>query len=357
MQKYISGSEFQLELYNNQILEYRIRIFSIDKLNCCRASKCFLPISRFGLCLCSPVFYKMICGDFREKWTGILEIEDVEITKFIHLMDLWCGKMKLDHLPCYDLMELIDLAALADRFQMQHVMEALEKEIVKQMSTDTCAQVLANSGSLGLLHVELAARNMLVERFEQVAATDDYMMIDEETLSLILDDDWLDVANEETALKAAVRWMEGQGGPGLRGVRVLRTIRFGLIDDAWLARWASRLPAAVAASLEPFLREAALAQAARLSGRRFSPRHLGASALVPRLGRSRASAGGRVGRYLYGVSGEVTSLVERRRRICGASPGAAGDGGHGADAWRAYFRLTPEEEQIGEAMCRQCQIS
>ena len=111
---------------------------------------------------------------------------------------------------------------------------------------------------MGLTTVEDAARSILLEQFEEVAKTNGFKKICEKTLNSVLDDDNLCVSKEERVLEVLVAWMKGQGGV-LHGCELLRTIRFGLMDEEYLRVDACGLfDEEHAKCIEPFVTEALL---------------------------------------------------------------------------------------------------
>ena len=259
----------------------------IDVLH--RSSGTCLRTSSFLMSMFSPVIQKMICGDLSESVKIIcgdssermrrrINLEDVDEKSFTSVLNLWCGKEGEDE----DINSALMLASVADRFDVGVVREAVEDMIKRQLHVESCAYLLMRSRELGLTMVEDAARRMLLERFEEVAKTNGFKKISEKTLNSVLDDDNLCVSKEERVLEVLVAWMKGQGGV-LHGCELLRTIRFGLMDEEYL-----RVDACGffdedhAKCIAPFVTEALLAKTACKSKRSIELRHLGPKALVLR---------------------------------------------------------------------------
>jgi WD40 repeat protein len=237
----------------------------------------------------SPVMKKMICGDFSESMKigcqdfgqcmrRKINLEDVDVKIFTSVLNLWCGKEGEDE----DIDSALMLASVADRFDVGMVREAVEDMIKRQLHVESCAYLLMRSRELGLTLVEVAARRMLLERFEEVANTNGFKEICEKTLNSVLDDDNLFVSKEERVLEALVAWMKGQGGE-LRGFELLSSVRFGLMDEEYLRVDACGLfDEEHAKYIEPFVTEALLAKTAWKSKTTIELRHLGPKALVLR---------------------------------------------------------------------------
>ena len=182
----------------------------------------------------SPVLQKSVCGNFRESAAKSVELEDVELASFQHVLDLWCGRESVEF---GSVQQLMRAAALTDRLQVIGVTEALEDALIKQLRVDNCVEVLIGSGELMLGQVEAAAERLALSQFEEVALTEGFTGIGEEALGRLLDADALLVEREELVLEGLVQWMAARGeGGGLVGRGLLGTVRFALMDAGYLAR-------------------------------------------------------------------------------------------------------------------------
>ena len=241
--------------------------------------------SGFVLSLCSPVLRAMICGGFLEGGARRLELEDVDGRRFGAVLDAWCGRAGWE---AGELGELVRLAGLADRLQMAEAEEALEDVIVGRLGVETCADVVTGSRALGLRRLEEAALGMVMERFEEVAGTAGYVGLEEEVLGRVLEDEGLGVRSEERAYEGLVRWMRGGEG-GLRGRGLLRAIRFGVMEDGYLATGVHGVfPEKQLKWIEGYVTEAVQARAARMRGEEVRLARLGAKGLTRRTGRGAA---------------------------------------------------------------------
>ena len=158
-----------------------------------------------------------------------MELDGVDGVMYGKVLDVWCGNT----LEEKELGDMLVLASVADRLEMMEVGAALEEAIIRQLSVGVCGDVLMASCRLGLGRVEAAARELGLERFEELTATRGFMEIDEEVMGSLLEDDGLCVSKEEAAFEGLVGWMKGGGGE-LRGRGLLSKIRFGLMDQEYL---------------------------------------------------------------------------------------------------------------------------
>ncbi len=72
---------------------------------------------------------------------------------------------------------------MADQFQMTDVVSALEVTVLEHLNINVCGDVMNWSIDLGLRQVEATARKLATERFEQLAKSDDFMLMHEEVLA------------------------------------------------------------------------------------------------------------------------------------------------------------------------------
>ena len=71
--------------------------------------------------MASPFLHKMLCGAFREGATRRVSLDDIDVKAFGEVLDLWCGKEDSSE---KELSEVIVMASLADRLQMEDVVAA-----------------------------------------------------------------------------------------------------------------------------------------------------------------------------------------------------------------------------------------
>ncbi len=222
------------------------------------------------------------------------------------------------------LFAIMTMASVADRLEMTVVGKSLEDAIIRHLSVDVCGDVLMGSARLGLGRVEVAARGLALEQFEEVAGTEGFMRMDEETVGSLLDDDLLCVSREEAALEAAVGWMKGGDGE-LRGRGLLSTIRFCLLDPEYLAVDVHQLlPAEHADWIDLPVLEALRVKAAGPNRGLIRAESLGEKANVRRAGSGvrweQYTAGDE--RRLQGHTDDVHVLAECKGWMCSGS----GDG-------------------------------
>jgi hypothetical protein len=257
----------------------------------------------------------MICGRFSESAGKNLHLQDVNGGVFGHALDLWCGRAEETELQ---MVEVQEIASVADRFQMLDVVGALEESMMGQLTVELCCEVLISGGGAGMGRLEAAARRLAADRFEELTRTAGFAEMEEETLGDLLDDDKLAARSEEAVWEALAAWMTAEDGRP-RGRGLLRKIRFPLMDEGYLrSRAAAMLPAEQAGWVEGLVAEAL---AARAGGAALEPSLLG-----PRARIERAGPGVRWGEYagggerrLHGHLEAVWAVAECAGRVCSGS--------------------------------------
>ena len=265
----------------------------------------------------------MICGSFAESNGVQMEVQDVGGDVFIKVLKLWCGKTCLDEQRVVDLLEL---GTVADRFQMNEVASGAEESIIRRMSVDLCVDVLGWAGGGAWLERAAAtARKVVVEQFEQVASTEAFARLSEETLGSILDEDELGVGTEEEVFEAVLGWMKSGDEKALRGLGMLSKIRFPLMPSSYLrGRVMSALGGLDAPWITAVVEEAMRIKAAIKNGKSADVLLLGTKATTRRTGRAvrwadyagQADGGGR---RLQGQTGSVTAVAVCEGQICSGS--------------------------------------
>ena len=281
-----------------------------------------MQANSFLLSMASPVLHKMICGSFREGTSRRFYLEDVDGKAFEGVLNLWCGKEGREE---QELGDVIVMASVADRLEMLEVFASLEAAIIGELCPEVCAEVLMSSRRLGLRQVEKAAWGMLVERFNEVYQTANFLGLDKETVGKLLEEECLGVRKEEEAFEGLLGWMKNGAGGGLDGRELLGKIRFGAMEQGYLEEMAQgMLPEEHREWIGGLVKEALRAKAAVLAKATVELGGLAAKSLTRRRGRGvewgrYSGGGGGGGRRLQGHSGTVCALVECEGRMCSGS--------------------------------------
>jgi hypothetical protein len=151
----------------------------------------------------------MLCSSFSESKAKTLRLDDVECRTFIKTLDIWCGR---GDGQVMEFCKVLQLASVADRFQIKEVVSLLAEAAMGQLCLEDCGEVLMWSGGCGMLRLEADAMKMAAWLFKRFARTAGFMLLGEDALSILLDDDRLVARREEVVWEAVMGWKEGTGG-------------------------------------------------------------------------------------------------------------------------------------------------
>ena len=158
-------------------------------------------------------------------------MEPRDAVLFPKLLLLGCGQ----NAAASTFPELVDIGRVADYYGMEAVSWAVQWAAIQHLTVTRAAELLASTEAAGLEQVREASRELALTRFEEFAASEGFIRLDEVELDGLLADERLNVAGEELVLEATARWMlGGQAQPGIRGERLLRRIRFGAVGAEYL---------------------------------------------------------------------------------------------------------------------------
>ena len=193
--------------------------------------------SAFCLSLLSPVLRTMICeGCFRESTERQLQLDDEDERALRLTMELGCGGE--GGVKVRDVMEMIGVGVIADRYQMVEVAAAAAEALARSVTVDSCGEVLGWSGGGQLPRAVSAARKLALKRFDTFSRSEGFMALQEDVLCDLVGDDEL-AADEEEVLEAVVAWIMHGSDEG-RGEGLLREVRYGLMEASRLGELAQR---------------------------------------------------------------------------------------------------------------------
>ena len=193
-----------------------------------RSSGKSMKMSGFLLSIVSPVWKAKICSVLGFA-NNRLDLANEDASSFLSAVRLGCGQSARIQ---GGLAGLLDVGRLADMYRIEHVHKAVEWEAERRLTVKTCGELLACSCVAGMPRLENACRTLALDRFEVVARTEGFMLLNEEQLGSLLDNDGLRSTREEAVLDAVVRWMGSQEVGRVRSKELLAKIRFPLMQSA-----------------------------------------------------------------------------------------------------------------------------
>ena len=259
----------------------------------------------------SRVWHRELCGGFREAAERRLVLEDVSPVAFRKVMGLACCAGGSGATTTTGLGEVVELALLADRYEVVAVRDVLEAAAIRSLNIHSCPPLLdTRSSGASLSALSAAVRSFALRNFEELAGTDEFLALGEEALGSLLEADELNASAEERVFEALIAWMThpaprppatavsppldapaacdapiraSQPPAALRGESLLGAVRFPLMDGAYLARVARGRVAAE--SLDGLVLEACAVKHVPQEERpSLALRYLRPSSLAPRTG-------------------------------------------------------------------------
>jgi len=252
---------------NNELLDLEII--------CCDSSesgeRCSIRAHKVVLAAMSPVLRKMMSGNFAEAGQNSIsvDIEHFVMKKFLQFV--YTGFTEVSTLN-----EIVKLGQVADHFDIEQLRDCALRMAIESISAETCALLLQSSSRYGLSTLEDHARTFFCRNFSEVAKSEGFLELDEDVLATVISSDELFSPNEETVYEHLKRWItaplhaDANSADGaapadaseLRGLQLLRHIRFPLMDGKYLAQEIHQSQGALArtALLKDLTTEAALWQ-------------------------------------------------------------------------------------------------
>jgi WD40 repeat protein len=233
----------------------------------------------FLLCMLSPVWRAKLCGEVGTNVRQTLSLGEEDASLFSKVVALGCGRSVT---VSGGVEELIGLASIADRYQVEAIQGYVEKAVVHRLTVEGCGCIMTTACGSGLVQMERASRRLALRKFDQFVECARFKGLSEEVLGSLLDDDALVSESEERVLKGVVRWMKGETGGVIRGEGLLRKIRFPFMTTEYLAGEA-RMDIPESVGLEGLVFEALLLKSIPVDlWAKSDLRYLDSKVLVPR---------------------------------------------------------------------------
>ena len=133
--------------------------------------------SGFLLSLLSPMLRITICGPFAKGLGRRVDISgQVDTESFLKAVDLGIGRSVVVDAGVDTLLRV---GKAAEFLQMDSVREAVEDELVRRLTVDTCGELRSGGAASGLWGVEKAARALALYEFGAFAKTAGFLLLAE----------------------------------------------------------------------------------------------------------------------------------------------------------------------------------
>ncbi|KTG44481.1 hypothetical protein cypCar_00026615 [Cyprinus carpio] len=224
----------ELRLFQSTLLQDGLKeLLNENKFVDCTlkiGDRCF-PCHRLIMAACSPYFRELFFSeDGKEKETGkevILDDVDPNIMDMI-IQYLYSAEIDLtdDNVQ--------EIFAVANRFQIPSVFTVCVNYLQKKLSLFNCLAVFRLGLVLGVPRLAIAARDFIADRFETVAAEDEFLQLAPHELLALIGGDTLNVEKEEVVFESVMKWVRNDKAKRAKSLgEAFECIRFRLLPERY----------------------------------------------------------------------------------------------------------------------------
>ncbi|XP_061636160.1 kelch-like protein 30 [Phyllopteryx taeniolatus] len=160
------------------------------------------PCHRGVLALCSAYFGCMFSGDFAESIAARVELQEVDPDILSCLLDFaYTGKLTINQ------SNVEGLIRTSSRLQFQTVRAVCTRYLQHQIDATNCLGILEFGEIHGCPEVVAKARAFLLENFEAVQLSEEFLLQEKERLVFCLSHEGLQVRCERARVEAVLRWV------------------------------------------------------------------------------------------------------------------------------------------------------
>ncbi|XP_049579085.1 kelch-like protein 30 isoform X2 [Syngnathus scovelli] len=160
------------------------------------------PCHRGVLALCSGFFSSMFSGDFTESIAARVELQEVDPEILGCLLDFaYTGKLTINQ------SNVEGLIRTSSRLQFQTVRAVCTRYLQHQIDATNCLGILEFGEIHGCPEVVAKARAFLLENFEAVQLSEEFLLQEKDRLVSCLSHDGLQIRCEHARVEAVLRWV------------------------------------------------------------------------------------------------------------------------------------------------------
>ncbi|XP_077439986.1 kelch-like protein 30 isoform X1 [Vanacampus margaritifer] len=188
------------------------------------------PCHRGVLALCSAYFGCMFSGDFAESIAARVELQEVDPDILSCLLDFaYTGKLTINQ------SNVEGLIRTSSQLQFQTVRAVCTRYLQHQIDATNCLGILEFGEIHGCPEVVAKARVFLLENFEAVQLSEEFLLQEKERLVSCLSHEGLQIRCERARVEAVLRWV-GHGREARLGhmPELLGLCRLELLDPDYL---------------------------------------------------------------------------------------------------------------------------
>uniref|UniRef100_A0A3Q2Z0G9 Kelch like family member 30 n=1 Tax=Hippocampus comes TaxID=109280 RepID=A0A3Q2Z0G9_HIPCM len=188
------------------------------------------PCHRGVLALCSAYFGSMFSGDFVESIAARVELQEVDPDILGCLLDFaYTGKLTINQ------SNVEGLIRTSSRLQFQTVRAVCTRYLQHQIDATNCLGILEFGEIHGCPEVVAKARAFLLENFEAIQMSEEFLLQEKDRLVSCLSHDGLQIRCERTRVEAVLRWVGHWKEPRLAHMpELLGRCRLELLDRDYL---------------------------------------------------------------------------------------------------------------------------
>ncbi|XP_053287372.1 kelch-like protein 30 [Pleuronectes platessa] len=189
------------------------------------------PCHRGVLALCSKYFHCMFSGEFVESIGARVELQDVDPDILSYLLDFaYTGKLTINQ------SNVEGLICTASQLQFQSVRTVCSRYLQHQIDATNCLGILEFGEIHGCPEVVAKALAFLLENFEAVQQSEEFLLLAKDRLVSCLSDEGLQIRSEHTRVEAILKWVSHHKDSRLCHLTQLLTLsRLALLSLDYLA--------------------------------------------------------------------------------------------------------------------------
>jgi len=188
------------------------------------------PAHRAVLCSCSPYFDRMFQPGFVEQENNEVVLKDFDADTLAVLLEfMYTAKITITEDNAQDVLMGANLMLLYD------VREAAGEVLGKLIDHHNCLVIRSLASVFSCRDVEARAQNFILERFEIVSQTDEFLKLAAKEVKKFLSMDDIIVKSEESIFECILRWIRvDEENRRTHFDDLIETVRFPLVTEHYL---------------------------------------------------------------------------------------------------------------------------
>ncbi|XP_072429047.1 kelch-like protein 30 [Chiloscyllium punctatum] len=160
------------------------------------------PCHRSVLALCSVYFHAMFSGEFVESISARVELKELEPAAVESLIEFaYTGKLTINQ------QNVESLTQTANLLQFSSVQKVCSRYLQHQIDPTNCLGIYELGELYGCPEVIAKARSFLLENFEAVSQSEEFLLLGSERLLGYLGAELLQIQEEQSLVQALLRWI------------------------------------------------------------------------------------------------------------------------------------------------------